>query len=80
MSTFGQQARPAWTTQPSEAALEREGAIYLRAGELARGLAAAKREIAAHKREVKRLRADLAAARASGSAETRMCRVMPRKR
>jgi hypothetical protein len=71
MSTFEGRARSAWATQPPEAALEREGAIHQRMSELARGLAAAKREIAADKREIKRLLADLAAAKAtSGGKDT----------
>ena len=67
MSTFGQRA---WTAQPSATAeeLDRQSAVYLHAGQMARNLAVATREIAAHKREIKRLRADLAAAKAtSGS-------------
>jgi hypothetical protein len=65
MSTFEGRARSAWAARPPEAALEREGAIFQRASELARGLAAARREIAANKREIKRLLADLAAAKAT---------------
>ena len=70
MSTFGQRA---WTAQPSATAeeLDRQSAVYLHAGQMARNLAVATREIAALKRDVKRLRADLAAAKAtSGSKYT----------
>ena len=73
MSTFGQQTRRAWTAPPSATAeeLERESAVYLHAGQMARNLAVATREIAALQREVKHLRANLAAARASSSKETK---------
>ena len=75
MSTFGQQARRAWTAQPSATAeeLERQSAVYLHAGQMARNLAVATRKIAALERDVKCLRADLAAAKAtSGSKDTNM--------
>ena len=72
MSTFGQRA---WTAQPSATVeeLDRQSAVYLHAGQMARNLAVAttRREIAALKRDVKRLWADLAAAKAtSGSKDT----------
>ena len=70
MSTFGQRA---WTAQPSATAeeLDRQSAVYLHAGQMARNLAVATRKIAALKRDVKCLRADLAAAKAtSGSKDT----------